>query len=72
MHPAVTTRPADPAAAPASVAARRLPAAAASDLDTGALTRGGLALLVLALASAALLDRITRLRRGARGARERW
>ncbi len=54
-----TTAPARP---------NRVVAIARAARDNGALARGGLALLVLALASAALLDRVVRLRReSARG-----
>jgi len=58
------------ATAPVSVTASRLPSVSDATRDTsGPLARGALALLVLALASAALLDR---LRRDPRGQRERW
>jgi len=58
------------AIAPVSVTASRLPSVSDATRDTsGPLARGALALLVLALAGAALLDR---LRRDPRGQRERW
>lgn len=65
--------PASGTAAPVHSSPRSaLRSVADSARDTGALARGGLALLALALASAALVDRIMRLRRGPRGQRERW
>ncbi len=71
-HAATTAAAQQPSVAPMTFRASRLPAVAGTTPDTGALARGGLALLVLALASAALLDRVARARRGARGPRERW